>query len=154
MGTRHQQAVIAKDGEIKVKQYGQWDGYPDGQGVDILSYLKNGDLETYQKNLSKIRMIKSDDIEIVNNTPDWKEKYYFLSRDCGSDIHQLIEDGKVPFVQFLDEDGERWCEGFYTIDFKSNTFTSEFGGITVTYNLGDLPSEEEYLNAFKTKDYD
>ena len=31
--------VISK-GETKVAQYGQWDGYPSGQGVDILEFLK------------------------------------------------------------------------------------------------------------------
>lgn len=34
MGTRHLIKVKYK-GEIKVSQYGQWDGYPDGQGLDI-----------------------------------------------------------------------------------------------------------------------
>ena len=38
MGTRHQQMVINQKGEIKLSQYGQWDGYPSGQGKDILTY--------------------------------------------------------------------------------------------------------------------
>ena len=28
MGTRHAQYVINREGEEKVAQYGQWDGYP------------------------------------------------------------------------------------------------------------------------------
>ena len=35
MGTRHLVAVIHKD-EYKVAQYGQWDGYPSGQGDTVL----------------------------------------------------------------------------------------------------------------------
>jgi len=40
MGTRHL-IVVKKDNEIKVAQYGQWDGYPSGQGVSILKFLRN-----------------------------------------------------------------------------------------------------------------
>lgn len=38
MGTRHLVAVV-KDGDFKVAQYGQWDGYPSGQGKTILAFL-------------------------------------------------------------------------------------------------------------------
>lgn len=40
MGTRHLIAVM-QDGEYKVAQYGQWDGYPAGQGTRILKFLKH-----------------------------------------------------------------------------------------------------------------
>lgn len=40
MGTRH--LIAAKvDGEYKLAQYGQWDGYPEGQGVAVLDFLVN-----------------------------------------------------------------------------------------------------------------
>jgi hypothetical protein len=39
MGTRNLTMVISK-GETKVAQYGQWDGYPSGQGVKILDFLQ------------------------------------------------------------------------------------------------------------------
>jgi hypothetical protein len=32
MGTRHRQTVITKEGEQRISQYGQWDGYPSCQG--------------------------------------------------------------------------------------------------------------------------
>jgi len=32
MGTRHLSMAYNKGGEVKVAQYGQWDGYPEGQG--------------------------------------------------------------------------------------------------------------------------
>jgi hypothetical protein len=38
MGTRNLTMVINK-GETKVAQYGQWDGYPSGQGANILNFL-------------------------------------------------------------------------------------------------------------------
>jgi hypothetical protein len=39
MGTRNLTMVISKS-ETKVAQYGQWDGYPSGQGANILNFLK------------------------------------------------------------------------------------------------------------------
>ena len=41
MGTRNLTKVIDKNGVIKVAQYGQWDGYPAGQGVTALYHAHN-----------------------------------------------------------------------------------------------------------------
>lgn len=41
MGTRHLIIVIDKNNALKVAQYGQWDGYPSGQGVDVLAFAKD-----------------------------------------------------------------------------------------------------------------
>lgn len=150
MGTGHRQEVITKDGEMKIQQYGQWDGYPDGQGLGILKYLKSGNLSKYQENLSKIPLIDSKQIEEVSNTEGWSKVYPYLSRDCGSDIHQMIEDGVVRFVYHTDiEICKEWCDGFYTIDFKKNIFTSDYYDNHVEFKLDDLPTEEEYLSRFK-----
>lgn len=40
MGTRHLTAVFV-DGEYKVAQYGQWDGYPEGQGLTCLEFARS-----------------------------------------------------------------------------------------------------------------
>ena len=40
MGTRNLTAVFI-DGEYKVAQYGQWDGYPGGQGMTALHFLRD-----------------------------------------------------------------------------------------------------------------
>lgn len=41
MGTRNLTIVIDKQGALKVAQYGQWDGYPSGQGAVVLEFAKN-----------------------------------------------------------------------------------------------------------------
>lgn len=151
MGTRHLQTVIAKDGQTKINQYGQWDGYPSGQGLAILKYLKSGNLEQYQKNLKKIKWISKKQINEVNKTENWQNTYPFLSRDCGSDIHKMIEEGKVPFVS-NSTDSEFWCEGFYTIDFQKGIFTSEYHGRKKSYKLDKLPTQKAYLKALKNSD--
>ena len=42
MGTRNLTLVKDKEGKTKVAQYGQWDGYPEGQGSTILNFIKIG----------------------------------------------------------------------------------------------------------------
>jgi hypothetical protein len=151
MGTRHFQKVINKKGEIKLAQYGQWDGYPSGQGIDILEYLRNGNLEQYQINLDNIPLITDEQNNKIEKQKDWDKKYPYLSRDCGSRIHKMIEENLVLFVAHIDEkEAKQWCEGFYTIDFKKNVFISEFGNIKKSYKLNKLPSKEKYLKDFKT----
>ena len=146
MGTKHHQKVINKRGELKVSQYGKWDGYPNGQGFDILNYLRRGNLDKYQEELDKLHLITDEEVKIVVTDPKWQENYPYMSRDCGSKIHQMIEDGEVKFVQFIDdEEAKRWCQGFYTIDFQQNKFIAEFNGVIREYSLSDLPTDEQFL---------
>ena len=153
MGTRHLQIVINKNGVRKVSQYGQWDGYPQGQGVDILNFLRTADLEKYQTELEKIREITEEEARMVNKCNDWATKYPYLSRDCGSRIHQMILDGEVQFVSICsEEEANKWCEGFYIIDFQKGEFISEYYNIRQAYKLTELPTEEEYLRIMEPKD--
>lgn len=148
MGTRHYQTVIDKDGTLRIAQYGQWDGYPSGQGKGILNYLKTGNLEKYHQELAKIKPITPEQSEMVDDDKKWNENYPYLSRDCGSRIHQMIENGDVKFAGMTSEDeAVKWCEGFYCIDFQKGVFTSEYHGETAEFSLDNLPTEEEYLSA-------
>ena len=104
MGTRHL-ICVKEDGKNKVAQYGQWDGYPAGQGVDILKFLKDKTLfEEFKKKLKRVRFLDSDGkdkkfIESYNkNAPEWSnepdnrtpEQIYwwntFMHRDLGAKI--------------------------------------------------------------------
>lgn len=155
MGTRHLQKVISKNGEVKISQYGQWDGYPDGQGVQILQYLRDGNIDKYSNNLDAISECTDSEISEIDSDPQWKTKYPYLSRDCGSKIHKMIEDGIVKFVVYCsEEEANKWCEGFYTIDPNKNEFTSEFYDSKATFNLSDLPTDEEYICAMNPPECD
>lgn len=149
MGTRHYQSVIKKDGEVVLKQYCQWDGHPESQGVEVLNYLRNGDLSKYYKNLKNLRVVTEEEIKEITKHNDWMERYPYLSRDCGADIHQMIEDGVVKFVQHMEEsEAEQCCEGFYTIDFMQGTegmFFAEYHGVCKAYALCNLPTPEEFI---------
>lgn len=57
MGTRNLTCVVL-DGEYKVAQYGQWDGYPEGQGRTILEFLsQEGAQEQLKLALKRCRFL-------------------------------------------------------------------------------------------------
>ena len=63
MGTRSL-TVVVHNNEVKVAQYGQWDGYPKGQGKTLLSFLKDASkVETLKQLLPKVRFQTQKDIK-------------------------------------------------------------------------------------------
>jgi hypothetical protein len=117
MGTRHL-TIVKHEEEIKVAQYGQWDGYPDGAGINILGFLSKVDLDHFKERLSLCEWATDDtrkkQIEVVRkytsveSLPDDIRQDGFLSmdeskmleelypeshRDTGSLILELIADG-------------------------------------------------------------
>lgn len=207
MGTRHLVAVQF-GGEYKVAQYGQWDGYPDGQGARVLDFLRNGDVEALKRNLAltydatedeQAAMWASIGVDIIasNGSVEWgkskifAEKYPSLHRDTGAGILELIagSDGeeKIPLTLNIEFAGESlFCEWAYVIDFDIGTFEvykgfnkepvpadSRFASIPFdsdgasrigttyyqvtlaeSWKLSALPSEEEFVAAFKSPDED
>lgn len=150
MGTRHFQKVISKEGEVILAQYGQWDGYPSGQGVDILEFLRDVDLDEYEEKLKSIRVISSEEIDALDD--NWGEKYPYLSRDCGAKIHQMVMDNRVQFKSMCSqEEADKWCEGFYTIDLQKRLFIVEFHGVKMEIGINpiDMPrTNNEFLSMF------
>lgn len=62
MGCRNFTGVIV-GGKIKVAQYGQWDGIPEGQGITIIHFLKNElNREKFLKNLERVRFITEEEL--------------------------------------------------------------------------------------------
>jgi hypothetical protein len=64
MGTRHLTGVQV-DGVLKVAQYGQWDGYPSGQGATVLAFLHGLKVPTTD---APAAMVEKDGV-FVNETP-------------------------------------------------------------------------------------
>ena len=94
MGTRNLTMVINKEGETKVAQYGQWDGYPSGQGTTILSFLQAYDLDEFNEKLNVISFFNKKEEEELNNDPNWLTKYPWLTRDLGGEILKTIFNNK------------------------------------------------------------
>ncbi|MBC8551708.1 MAG: hypothetical protein H8D23_18835, partial [Candidatus Brocadiales bacterium] len=91
MGTRNLTAVMM-DKEYKIAQYGQWDGYPEGQGRTILNFIHKTDLNAFKEALKDVRWITEDESKKVVGTPDWPNVYPHLSRDAGGEILQMVMD--------------------------------------------------------------
>jgi len=57
MGTRNL-TLVQLDGKIRVAQYGQWDGYPEGQGKTVHEFLSTADMKRFRKQVAKTYYIK------------------------------------------------------------------------------------------------
>lgn len=138
MGTRNLTAVFM-DGEYRVAQYGQWDGYPEGQGLICLKFLRDkmnekrfreqlnnvhfGNKEELDKLFSEFGADISGSISI-ENYDRFKKAYPELHRDTASEILQMIQDGNVRVLKNdLDfaADG-LFCEWAYVIDLDTRRF--------------------------------
>lgn len=138
MGTRNLTAVFM-DGEYKVAQYGQWDGYPEGQGAKCLVFLRDEmDEAKFREQLGKVRFGSEAEMDSLfekfgadpsgsismDNYAKFKKAYPELHRDTAAEILKMIQDGKVRLLKNnLDfaADG-LFCEWAYVIDLDKRTF--------------------------------
>ncbi len=162
MGTRNLTKVIDKDGIVRVAQYGQWDGYPSGQGVNALLHAYSH--RAIEAGLGKVRWATEKELDNIFNkfpemnrlgTDDSKNFGLFypnLTRDTCADILGVVawSVGEVLLVDQSDfEKDTGFCEGVYTIDFQKRKFISWYGGKTVEFDLDNLPTREKYLWAWE-----
>lgn len=139
MGTRNIVAVHL-DGEYKVAQYGQWDGYPGGQGAVALRFLQTMDKEKFIKKcraahyltpeVVKRRWVEQgadpgSDCVSLDIANKFDKKYPELSRDTGAKVLSIIQRSKagiglVNNMEFVSD--SPFCEWAYVIDLDKNTF--------------------------------
>jgi hypothetical protein len=162
MGTRNLTKVIDANGEIKIAQYGQWDGYPSGQGINALYHALNH--KQIEKGLDRVRWAEQSELDAIYSkfsemnrmgTDDQKGfdlLYPNLTRDTCADILGVVawSVGEVILVDESDfEKDTVMCEGIYTIDFQQRKFISWYGRKTVEFSLDALPTSEDYLEAWE-----
>lgn len=200
MGTRNLTCVYL-DGEYKVAQYGAWDGYPDGQGLTCLEFLRNTmHEEKFQEKLRSILYASEDYIKgvldafgeisgfLTIDKSNMVKKYYpQFHRDTAADVLKLIETTDI--VAYLENNitfaaDSMFCEWAYVIDFDKRTFEVYEGfnqkplteedrfffledkaykerrgedqyhpvKLVKSWSLDELPTEDEFLNAFKEEE--
>ena len=122
---------VVKDGAWKVGQYGQWDGYPEGQGSTILDFFAQRGVDALRSRIDQVRWITDSEIDDVNtelraNNKDVVELYPELSRDTGADILKMIAnmaDGQE--LRLHDQHGFAgdglFCEWAYVIDLDTDS---------------------------------
>lgn len=191
MGTRNLTAVVL-NGEYKIAQYGQWDGYPSGQGKTALQFLRSKKNQAaLKKALSRVQFIEQAEIDkalnLVGAHDGWltseqskrfDEMFPLLTRDHGAEILALVAASDKPMLQngITFAEDSLFCEWAYVVDFDKNSFevykgfvrkpfgkkqrfyaaTPNKGGyypikLAKRFDLGDLPTYKEFLEALKEK---
>ena len=160
MGTRHL-IVVKSNKKTKVAQYGQYDGYPGGQGVDILNFLQTSNLSLFKRMVDGLSFYESDK-ELEGLDGDTNPE---VSRSTSSKLLNLIYAGSVRKVVNSESfaDDSLYCEWCYVIDLDKNTLEvyshSDFGNhenkfhaltLVNSFELQSLPSEKEFIE--KTKE--
>lgn len=156
MGTRHLIAVML-DGEYKVAQYGQWDGYLEGAGCDVLAFLHTVQVPNFYDQVRKLTWIDEEvhknlwveagadpESEFVNYdvAKHFGKMYPELSRDTGANILDIVAEGKVQHglhnsIDFADD--SVFCEWAYVIDLDKGTFEVYKG-----FNKRPLPETDRF----------
>lgn len=149
MGTRNLTCVY-QNGEYKVAQYGQWDGYPEGQGTTILEFLHKINMNEFRNAISECKWITETERDNINKDindgilTNWQKYYPELSRDTGGEILNLIVfKNKRKLQNSLDfANDSLFCEWVYVVDLDQNTFEVYKG-----FNKEKLPKLERFYSA-------
>lgn len=157
MGTRNLTVVKDNTGTTRVAQYGQWDGYPEHSGIKALEFLRDETLvENLRNRLTLVEFIDDQEAEAIwegfdhdyDDPTKYTNEYPGLSRDTGIDILVAIASATETLKTIDNSEFAKdtlFCEGIYEVDFSTNKFISIYADSTVSYDLDDLPSDEEYL---------
>lgn len=86
MGTRNITRVKS-GGQLKVCQYGQWDGYPTGAGADIIKFIRDSDDEHMTERLGHVTL---------NVTHEGDEGLFFVTGAPADDTLQAIDHDEWP----------------------------------------------------------
>jgi hypothetical protein len=165
MGTRNLTAVMV-GGKYALAQYGQWDGYPEGQGATALQFCREHlstqeGVNRFKAQLSRVRFVE-DENELkslyasVGIDPNkefitagegakFDKKYPYFSRDHGAKILALVMEasGEVLTSNAIKFAGDSlFCEWGYVIDLDKCTF-EVFEG----FNKEALGADERFASA-------
>lgn len=138
MGTRSLTCIYS-NGKYQFAKYCQWDGYPEGQGVTLLRFLKQCDMEKLRDQLKHIipfnqekqnrelKFLGATDKEISNNMIRveimhlYSQLHPSLSRDLGAEVLELLYETSVPFEHYnnIEFAASLSCEWCYLVDLDS-----------------------------------
>lgn len=135
MGTRNL-TIVVQDKKVKVAQYGQWDGYPSGQGMEIVEFLKAVNLETFKEKVRACQWLNNEEEKALEEEweglktllpKDYDKQFYKeypeLTRDTAAEILGLIAFGKATKlrngIEFATD--SLFCEWAYVLDLDTDT---------------------------------
>ncbi|MET3536703.1 hypothetical protein [Chryseobacterium limigenitum] len=168
MGTRNLTMVIYNN-ETKIANYGQWDGFPEGNGLTILSFLNEKEnIEKLKEILPKIRFENDQDIKEksefsksigaregwvnMDQTELYDKKYPLDSRNLGGAIlDKLLEYQNESEIVLIDSEkfaaDSIWCQWAYVVDLDKNTL-EVYGGL----NESGISQKDRFFHLHNPKD--
>ena len=147
MGTRSLTAVFA-DGEYKIAQYGEYDGYPEGQGMTALEFARGAlcieaGRQDFSNQLRNVRFVEQEELAsmyasvgvtglwcTMDQTAAFDRKWPYFSRNNGANILNLVmnADEEVLTRNNIEFAGDSLCcEYAYVIDLDKKTFEAYSG---------------------------
>jgi hypothetical protein len=163
VGTRNLTVVI-KNNEPVVAQYGQWDGYPEGQGITALNAIRNN-LNEIIANLPLCKFKTEDELQMLtkpyvnedgmmslDSSNLLEQEIPSISRNTGANILNIIANAtsEIPLWNDYDfKNDELFCEGYYELNLDTNEFISKWSGKTVRFSLNTIPSDGTYLELWQ-----
>lgn len=157
MGTRNL-TIVKVDGKYPLANYGQWDGYPSGQGITILNFLRREFKPSFiYKKLPKIKELTDKESNEVlkkigsidgwmtdKQFNEWKKYFPYADRNLGGEILHLInvaDADEIKIDNSLDFAADSlFCEWAYVIDFDTNKFEVYKG-----FNQEPLTEEDRFF---------
>lgn len=178
MGTRNLTKVVM-NGDVWVAQYGQWDGYPAGQGITAFNFLKEKE-NRWALEMGLQRVYYPTDAELAEIFKPFEsrpgmmtfesgkklnDKYPSLTRDTCAEILSVIAESKEAVPLRLDLEFENdylFCEAVYEVDLDYGLFvsywdrdssTGEWGSkVVLSFDSLALMDNDQYLKMFQNQD--
>ncbi|MBN8643471.1 MAG: hypothetical protein J0L86_16790 [Flavobacteriales bacterium] len=167
MGTRNLTMVI-QDQQTKVAQYGQWDGYPEGQGLTILSFLEEKtNIEKLKQILPKVRFENKQDMKQkseffksmgaedgwmnMEQADQFHKRYPLLTRNLGGEIlSKMLEYANQKEIVLVNSEDfaldSLFCEWAYVVDLDKNTLEVYKG-----FNQSAITPKDRFYNLYDKK---
>lgn len=160
MGTRHLVRIIDRKGELRLSQYGQFDGYPEVAGVNVLRFLQEyagQKREQFTQAVGRLQNMTQEMRDAHDKALDafGTSPMPWLSRNTGADILSIIMvfgriSASAIFVIVDEEFGNDtvMCEWVWTIDLKSQTFICQENlksAPLASWPLDNLPDVDTFL---------
>ncbi len=160
MGTRNV-TIVVSGGKNVVAQYGQWDGYPEGQGKTVLRFArarlrKPAGRAAFVDRLARCSFVSDDEVkaryaaegigEFMNMTQaaNFKQKYPTFDRDMAAEVLEHVWSASEPISLRDESDFVRdslMCEWAYVLDLDKATFEVYRG-----FNTEPVPKGERFAD--------
>lgn len=159
MGTRNLTCVVS-GGEYKLAQYGQWDGYPGGQGLTALCFAREWLcdellIDVFRLKLDSVRFATEDEQKrlwadigatgefvSMKQSDEMDKRHPYFSRDNGAGILEMVRksSGEVLTrndIEFASD--SLFCEWAYVIDLDRRVLEAYRG-----FNTKPVPAGERF----------